>query len=219
MSDFSSEDLTHAALAKKRRDARQDRSILTVARILDAARRLLTRIPYNEVTTRRIAAEYSISVGGIYRFFPDKDAIIEDIAGRHLSEMRWAVDHDIVRPLRRLRRREEPDLAAAVARLFEAYVVQLERRPDFRAIAFGQDARGADNRRWAGRGLTKLLVEFMKLGEYIDLDPELVRRAKVAGKAGERLIAYAYEQPTDAQREAVLVEAKKMLALYLYPKQ
>lgn len=219
MSDFSSDDLTHAALAEKRRDARQDRSIQTVARILAATRSLLAQLPYDEVNTTRIAAEQGISVGGLYRFFPDKDSIINDIAKRHLRQMLTDADHAIIQPLRRARRHEVVDLADGAARLFEAYVAQLEQRPDFRTIVFGHDAKGAgENRSWAGRALTTLLTEFMRLGEYVELAPEVERRARVAGKAGERLIAYAYEQPTREQRDVVLAEAKKMLLLYLFPK-
>ena len=40
---------------------------------------------------------------------------------------------------------------------------------------------------------------------------------RVVSEAGERLIAFAYEQPTRDERDRVLVEMKKMLAGYLFP--
>jgi hypothetical protein len=36
-------------------------------------------------------------------------------------------------------------------------------------------------------------------------------------EAGERLIAFAYEQPTLDERDRILGEMKKMLASYLFP--
>ena len=39
----------------------------------------------------------------------------------------------------------------------------------------------------------------------------------MASEAGERLIAYAYEQPTREERDLVIAETKKMLAGYLFP--
>ena len=39
---------------------------------------------------------------------------------------------------------------------------------------------------------------------------------RVVSEAGERLIAFAYEQPTRQERDLVIVEMKKMLAGYLF---
>jgi hypothetical protein len=39
---------------------------------------------------------------------------------------------------------------------------------------------------------------------------------RVVSEAGERLIAYAYEQPTHEERDRIVSEMKKMLAGYLF---
>jgi hypothetical protein len=39
---------------------------------------------------------------------------------------------------------------------------------------------------------------------------------RVVSEAGERLIAFAYEQPTSAGREQVIEEMKRMLTGYLF---
>jgi hypothetical protein len=38
----------------------------------------------------------------------------------------------------------------------------------------------------------------------------------VVSEAGERLIAYAFEQPTEDERNRIVAEMKKMLAGYLF---
>src|SRR5271169_6328105 len=66
----------------------QPRSLQTVQRVLDAASSLLEHTPLEDVTTTRIAAEAGLSVGALYRFFPDKQTIIDAIAVRHVEQFR-----------------------------------------------------------------------------------------------------------------------------------
>ena len=71
-----------------RRRPVQSRSQNTVARVLDAASSLLTQMPLEDVTTTRIAAEAGLSIGALYRFFPDKQTIVDAIAVRHVEQFR-----------------------------------------------------------------------------------------------------------------------------------
>ncbi len=48
-------------------------------------------------------------------------------------------------------------------------------------------------------------------------NPELDLMLRVMSEAGERLIAFAYEQPTRDERDRIVGEMKKMLAGYLFP--
>ena len=60
--------------------------------------------------------------------------------------------------------------------------------------------------------LTTFMVE--RLG--FRFTPELQLTLNVASEGGERLIAYAYEQPTREERDLIIAETKKMLAGYLF---
>ena len=57
-------------------------------RVLDAASSLLEQMPLEDVTTTRIATEAGLSIGALYRFFPDKQTIIDAIAVRHVEQFR-----------------------------------------------------------------------------------------------------------------------------------
>ena len=46
---------------------------------------------------------------------------------------------------------------------------------------------------------------------------ELDLMLRIVSEAGERLIEYAYEQPTREDRDRIIAEMKKMLAGYLFP--
>ncbi|MEZ2250664.1 TetR/AcrR family transcriptional regulator [Microcoleus sp.] len=56
--------------------------------ILDAAAELFVEIGYESVTTDEIAARANTSVGGLYRFFPDKLAIFHALLDRYLNQLR-----------------------------------------------------------------------------------------------------------------------------------
>src|SRR5580698_4102037 len=62
--------------ARARRNPMQERSQETVQRIFAGAAKLLGRgLALADVTTAMIATEAGVSVGALYRFFPDKQAI------------------------------------------------------------------------------------------------------------------------------------------------
>ena len=64
--------LDYVTAPASRRTPLQPRSLQTIQRVVDAASSLLCRLPLEELTTTRIAVEAGISVGALYRFFPDK---------------------------------------------------------------------------------------------------------------------------------------------------
>ena len=211
--------LINASIAAHRRNPLQDRSLRTVARILDAASSLLTQMPLEDVTTRRIASEPGLSVGAVYRFFPDRQSIIDAIAVRHVLRFRALVDKDVVRPLlQQLQNLENFDPTAVFDRMIDAYVLYLDAHPDFRTISFGCHISAATKAREASprTGLPAMLTTFMVERLGFDFTPELELMLSVVSEAGERLIAYAYEQPTREERDVVIAETKKMLAGYLF---
>src|SRR5664280_1826662 len=210
--------LVSAAIAANRRQPAQDRSLRTVARILDAASSLLTRMSLEDVTTRRIASEPGLSVGAVYRFFPDMQSIIDAIAVRHVLQFRSMVDKDVMRPLlEQLQNLENFDPAVVLDRMIDAYVLYLDAHPDFRTISFERHISTTITAGEAARtGLPAMLTTFMVERLGFRFTPELQLTLNLASEGGERLIAYAYEQPTREERDLIIAETKKMLAGYLF---
>ncbi|BAY50689.1 TetR family transcriptional regulator protein (plasmid) [Scytonema sp. HK-05] len=66
----------------------QARSRKRFNQILDAAAELFVEIGYDSVTTDEIAARANTSVGGLYRFFPDKLAVFHALLDRYLNQLR-----------------------------------------------------------------------------------------------------------------------------------
>ncbi len=66
----------------------------TRARIVEAAEALFRRLGYAKTAVADIAAELGMSPANVYRFFPSKNAIVEAICQRCLSEVEeqaWAI--------------------------------------------------------------------------------------------------------------------------------
>jgi AcrR family transcriptional regulator len=66
----------------------------TRARIVEAAETLFRRLGFAKTAVADIAAELKMSPANVYRFFPSKNAIVEAICGRCLSEVEekaWVV--------------------------------------------------------------------------------------------------------------------------------
>ena len=74
--------------AGPRRQPRQSRSIETYQSILDAAVELFAASGYEQTTTHQIAGRAGISVGALYRYFADKQAIVTELYRQEVSDMR-----------------------------------------------------------------------------------------------------------------------------------
>ena len=55
-------------------------------RILDAGARVFAEFGYAAGTTNRIAATAGVSVGSLYSYFPNKDAIVTQLVRRHIDD-------------------------------------------------------------------------------------------------------------------------------------
>jgi AcrR family transcriptional regulator len=74
-----------SAAADLRRVPVQARGRRTVARVLDAAAEQFVAVGYDAATTTQIAAKAGVSVGSVYQFFADKEALLDALAERHAA--------------------------------------------------------------------------------------------------------------------------------------
>jgi len=79
--------MARAVPTTPRKSASQKRSQATVETLLDATARVLTREGYDRASTNRIAAVAGVSVGSLYQYFPNKEALVATLVARHNREM------------------------------------------------------------------------------------------------------------------------------------
>jgi AcrR family transcriptional regulator len=203
-----------------RRKPTQKRSEQTVQRILDAAGELLAQIPLEFVTTSRIAKQAGISIGALYRFYPDKQTIFDAVAVRHVRNFQTWLEIGVIQPLERDLKENLGGLNPSkfLENVIDTYVKYLDQNADFRALAFGRLISAGTKERQASpvTGLPSLLKNFMLGRMRIPSTPELDLTLRVVSEAGERLIAFAYEQPTREARDQIIEETKRMLTGYLF---
>jgi AcrR family transcriptional regulator len=90
-----------------RKQPRQVRSTRLFADILEAAARVLARDGAHRFTTARVAEAAGVSVGSLYQYFPNKEAILFQLQttewGQTMEQLRGVLLDKRVPPLERLR--------------------------------------------------------------------------------------------------------------------
>jgi AcrR family transcriptional regulator len=197
-----------------RRNPVQNRSQETVQKVLAAAGVLLARgLGADVLTTAQIAAEAGVSVGALYRFFPDKQAIVDAIALSHMERFQEALTA-------RLMLAFPPDAAGFIGAVVDGFAEYLEAHADFRTIAFapgGRSISGRTREAYAQSGDLLHAVREVLVESYgIAAGPELAVRLRLATEVGDRLLACAFAERDGARRSDILGEARRILTAVLF---
>lgn len=196
----------HVAL---RRTPQQARSKARLARVLEAAEHVLVGEGAQALTTTRIAAEAQVSVGSLYQYLPDRDAIVDALAADYFARLEAAMD-DLVRAAA-AERWDDP-----VGVLIDAYAAIYRTEHGFRALWFGSgltgQTRAADraHKRRMADGVRGVLLA---LGLARD-DEALARACHAAVLAADALSQEAFRRDPEGD-PGLLDEAKLMLRGYL----
>ena len=178
--------------------------------VLDAAEELLATEGTDALTTTRIAAEAGVAVGSLYQYFPDKETIVDALAGRYLDEFEGLMDD--------LRREAAAGgwAGGLVDRLIDAYADRYRRHPGYRALWFGRhlspDLREADrrNKETLADGVRAILVE----GGVVRDGDGVETACRAAVLCADALLVAAFQDDANGQ-PALLDEAKRILRCHL----
>lgn len=78
--------------ANPRKTPEQDRSRATVEAIVEAAAHILVKYGYDAFTTNRVAERAGVSIGSLYQYFPNKDALLSELMRRHVVQIERGVE-------------------------------------------------------------------------------------------------------------------------------
>jgi AcrR family transcriptional regulator len=73
--------------ASPRKQPTQERAKATVDAIVAAAAQVLIAHGYERTTTARVARRAGVSVGSLYQYFPNKEALVAELIERHADEL------------------------------------------------------------------------------------------------------------------------------------
>jgi AcrR family transcriptional regulator len=195
-------------LTSRRRSPQQERSRATVDSIVDAAAALLAESNAHDITTTRIAEAAACSVAGLYRFFPNREAVFVELGDRYRAKLGAMYEELLTVPPTRA-----PNLIAR--EVFDRLVEFIRNEPGFRSLWWSGliDARtiGPDRR----DGLVLIAEGFHGIYEP-ESDPASRPAANylVLVEAADHLIGVAFrDTPTGDQ--AILDATVRLLTLQL----
>jgi AcrR family transcriptional regulator len=108
---------------RPRRKAKQERSRKTVQALLEAAARVLKQHGYAAATTNRIAETAGASVGTLYEYFPNKEAIYEALIQQEIEGIGAAIQSVDIDP--------DAPLRDTLARVLGLGMTAMRHGPDF----------------------------------------------------------------------------------------
>jgi AcrR family transcriptional regulator len=186
----------------------QSRSRAKLGRILTATAELLEELSYDDLGTRLIAERAGVSIGSLYRFFPDKDSIVRALLLGWLDNFVGILD------------RAAPGETAArpallIEQIVDAYAEFFRREPGFRN-AFYHAQRNRELEEAQHRNDSDLAARLHDLlrTRYGLSAAGLETRCLIAVQVGDYLLGIAFRD-NPAGDSTVLDEAKRMLCLYL----
>jgi len=88
-------DHTTVGALSLRNEPVQARSTARLAGLLDAAAAVIDELGYERLTTAMVAERAGASIGTVYRYFPDRIAVLQALASRNLERTLAQVTHEI----------------------------------------------------------------------------------------------------------------------------
>jgi AcrR family transcriptional regulator len=116
-----------------------------VAAIVEAAEQLLVDVGYAEASTNAIARRAGVSIGSLYQYFPDKEAVFRAVMERHRATM-----HPVKERALKALQEDDHSLDDVLARILDdALTVRAANPPLMRAL---EEELSAVAARWGGTG-------------------------------------------------------------------
>ncbi|WP_235933914.1 TetR/AcrR family transcriptional regulator [Agromyces humi] len=188
-----------------RTEPTQRRSTQRLDALLDAAAEIVDETGFERLTTQMVAERAGASIGTVYRYFPDRVAVLHALRERSIRRFRERVADDM----------ERTELATwwdVVDVSLDAFAALYRDEPGFSVVHAGrrETADGDVEPEFAHRLARLIEAEF---GGVADAE-ELRFRLGVAIELGDALISRAFERkPVGDDR--YLAEAKRLVHDYL----
>jgi AcrR family transcriptional regulator len=192
-----------------RREPMQRRSVARVQRMLDAAQELVSEVGYDALTTTLIAERAGVSIGSLYQFFPDKQAVVRAVALRNLETFSDRLTGMV-------RSRSLHTWWDVVSEVIDQYVDMHQKIPGFRAIRFGDVADlhlldpERDNDTVVVDRFIELIAPFVRVRATEAVRLDLVIAVRIA----DSLTRYAFERDPAGDVD-VLEETKRVVRAHL----
>ena len=151
--------------AQTRRKPVQRRSIDTVDAIIQAAAQVFEHHGYAAGTTNRIAERAGVSIGTLYQYFPNKDAILIALVELHLQD-----GEQVLAPLLKELTEHPPPVREALEQVLSALLELHGHQPTLHRVLFEETPRPAELRERLERTFD---LASSAIARYLSLRPEV----------------------------------------------
>lgn len=187
--------MTPEPATRVRREPTQERSRRTVARILEAAEEIVGESGVEAATTRAIAERAGVAVPSLYRFFADREGVLDAMLEQLVS--------DLDEEAKAAEAGWEPaDIGELVGLELELTARYFEAHPTLVALWFGGRASPAviESVRARNRGLAARLREMLVRRTLVRSDtPDAV--FELAVELGDRTLQVAFRDADEPDQE------------------
>ncbi len=176
----------------------QARSAARLTALLDAAAHVVHEIGYERLTTAMVADRAGASIGTVYRYFPDRIAVLQSLAARNAERTIGTALAEISNPV-------HPDWYAALGNVFDSLKAAFRDEPGFASLRYGDviDLRPA-----VGPSPTQGFADsvFDALVARFDLDGSAQARLAFASVvvATDALMARAFSRDANGDEDFLL---------------
>ncbi len=193
-------------LNQLRNEPVQARSTARLAALLDAAADVIDEIGYERLTTAMVADRAGASIGTVYRYFPDRIAVLQALGARNLDRVLSAVNAAV-------RSDEHETWSDALSAGFDGFVEAFRSVPGFRALRVGDviDLRPASADRTFNSIVAETLRESLEERFGIPKSDDVSFVFEVAIETCDSLVARAFAR--DVNGDARFVEAARACVL------
>jgi AcrR family transcriptional regulator len=195
---------------RPRKQPRQQRSERTRDQILEAAVQVFSRYGYARGTTNRIAENAGISIGSLYQYYPNKDAILTELASRHL-------DAGVAATAQHVEAGAITSLEGAMRDIVERAIDNHRQDPEFLRVLMDQAPRS--------RGIMTKVAELQhdsirSMRELLSMQPGVTvddkdAAARLAVLTIESVVHQAMAAPRTLDADVLRSELVAMLTRYL----
>jgi AcrR family transcriptional regulator len=194
-----------------RKAPRQSRSQATVTAILDATARILLERGFAAASTNAVAELAGVSVGSLYQYFPNKEALIAALHARHGEQMMQVIQRALTEAM-------DATLDDALSGLIEATVEAHRVDADLHRVLeerFGHHDRDAKHDEYLGVMEERIVALLARHRDQIAV-PDLKLAAFMLMNASHALIhAVVLQRPRGVSLKAGTHEIVRMMKVYL----
>jgi AcrR family transcriptional regulator len=189
----------------------QSRSQQRVDSILDTAADLFTEVGYEAATTNAIAERAGISIGSLYRYFSDKDAILRALAARYHQEEQELFDKVLTDDVIYL------PLVVLLDRLIDPFLEMYCTCPVYAHILLGTDVSAdiaAASQESEQEVIERLAGILVRVAPQIDTQQASLT-AVICKAAVKSLISLRLSSSDEVFQTRITAEVKRMMLAYL----